>query len=63
MFQKWNMVRYRRATTEEFPECMEVYPDETPLKAWRFVGSIIMSNSGSTVLPRKILIGVFAKHV
>ena len=30
VFHYWNMDRYRRAATGEFPENMEVYPDETP---------------------------------
>ena len=30
VFHYWNMDHYRRAETGEFPESMEVYPDETP---------------------------------
>ena len=30
LFHYWNMDHYRRASTGEFPESMEVYPDETP---------------------------------
>ena len=30
VFHYWNMDHYRRAATGEFPESIEVYPDETP---------------------------------
>ena len=30
VFHYWNMDHYRRAATGEFPESMDVFPDETP---------------------------------
>ena len=30
VFHYFNIDHYRRAATGEFPESMEVYPDETP---------------------------------
>ena len=51
MFHLWNMDHYRMAATGEFPECMEVHPDETPWTEPRFVGSITVPHSGPTDLP------------
>ena len=48
------MDHYRRAANEESPECMGVYPDETP---WTVPGDLSVVSPRPTVLPRIVCTG------